>query len=172
MATTGDLATRFGVTKQTVRAWTAEFADYLTVEANPPGKGKARVYNDADLSVMATVAHGRSQGRSFGDIHTELQQGRTVPPGEVPPKTQPRAEFAPVAMLEQFAQRLATQYEGQIAQLANERDYLRQELKEEKAAKEEAIDRAARAEARLEALQDQQEEQEARPGFWRRLFGG
>jgi DNA-binding transcriptional MerR regulator len=164
MASTLDLEKRLGVTRQTISNWTKEFADMLSAGATPP-KGKVRNFNDADIEIIATIAHYRSQKRSYADIRAELQQGKTIPAGDVPPMDiAERPDFAPVAMLEDFAKRLTAQYEGQIGQLENERDFLRVELTDEKAAHEseraarlEAETRAAIAETREAMLTDENE---------------
>jgi len=170
MATTGDLVDQFGVTKQTIRSWTAEFAEHLSPLANPP-KGGKRIYEDDDVRVMAAVAQLRQAGRSFADIHGELSEGKRVDPEEVPSKEiAERPEFAPVSVLEEFAKRIATQYEGQIAQLENERDHLRgqvtdgdQEIGDERKARRIAEVDAAQLRGRLEELEKPPAWQ-----FWRR----
>ena len=74
----------YGVSHETVRRWTDEFAEYLSHSANP-GKGRHRNFNDADMQVLALVADYKSRGVLFEEIHAALKNGqrgngRALPP--------------------------------------------------------------------------------------------
>jgi DNA-binding transcriptional MerR regulator len=65
----------YGVSHETVRRWTDEFAQYLSHSANP-GKGRHRNFNDADMSVLSLVAENKKQGLTFEEIHAALKSGQ------------------------------------------------------------------------------------------------
>ena len=71
----------YKVTAETIRAWSEEFADFLSVTANP-GKGRHRVFTDDDMQVFAYICERKKQGALFDQIHAELANGSR---GELPP---------------------------------------------------------------------------------------
>jgi DNA-binding transcriptional MerR regulator len=157
MASTLDLEKRLGVTRQTISNWTKEYADMLSAGATPP-KGKVRHYNDADIEIMASIAHYRSQKRSYADIRAELQQGKTIPAGDVPPMDiAARPEFTPVSVVEEFVKALQAQHEGQVKHLRDELADEKADHENERTARLEAETRAAIAETREAMLTDENE---------------
>src|SRR5208337_1120299 len=65
MATISEVARHLGVDRDTVKTWTTEFAEHLSLTANPP-KGKERQFCETDLRVLAFVAElRRAQRRAF-----------------------------------------------------------------------------------------------------------
>lgn len=74
------LASLFKVNEQTIRRWSDEFSDYLSVLA-VPGKGRARQFTDDDLPVLALIASMKSTHAEYRDIHAALENGER---GEVP----------------------------------------------------------------------------------------
>lgn len=71
----------YKISRETVRTWSAEFAEYLSPTANP-GKGRQRQFSDSDLAVLSLVAEMKNQGSLFDDIHLALRNGQrgTIPP--------------------------------------------------------------------------------------------
>ena len=133
MATVSTLVNLFGVSKHTIRTWSKEFADHLSRGANP-SLGERRQYNDGDIQIFALIAHLRTQNAQYKDIHVALARGERM---ELVPTKQEIAVtgqsmassvasptavtgFAPVELIETFAQRLTTQFQDQINQLRDE----------------------------------------------------
>jgi DNA-binding transcriptional MerR regulator len=74
MATISDVAKLCGVDRDTVKSWTKEFAEHLTLGANPP-KGKERQFNEADLRALALVAEHWEENPDYENIHSLLNCG-------------------------------------------------------------------------------------------------
>jgi hypothetical protein len=55
MATISDVARLLGVSRDTVKSWTMEFAEHLSLTATV--KGKERQFGEADLRVLALVSY-------------------------------------------------------------------------------------------------------------------
>lgn len=73
--------TLFSKSAETVRLWTIEFANFLSLDANPTS-GHRR-YTDDDLAVVAHIAARKGQGATNEQITAELQNGqRGDPPRE------------------------------------------------------------------------------------------
>jgi DNA-binding transcriptional MerR regulator len=75
------------VSHETVRRWAEEFAEFLSVTANP-GKGKHRIFTDEDMQVLSLVAEYKDRNSTYEDIHAALRSGQrgdmpTLPPPEV-----------------------------------------------------------------------------------------
>lgn len=64
----------FGVSPQTVRSWSIEFADFLSASATP-GEGRRRQFTEDDLRVFALIREQKKAGMLFEDIHIALQNG-------------------------------------------------------------------------------------------------
>lgn len=163
MATVGDVVGLFDVSKQTVRYWVKEFDTYLSSGANPP-KGKTRFFTEDDMEVLSTVAQMREKKTGYEGIHIALANGERQKPPVNSNKTIENADIAlaPIEIMEQFAERLTDQYQGQIGVLEGERDYLRDEiakrdnqLKTERIAYLESVERATKAETMATMLQAQ-----------------
>lgn len=78
--TTPQIARMFDVTDQTVKAWSAEFAAYLSPTAIPD-KGRKRRFTRTDVEVFALVAEQRKRAQSFEEIHAALRANQR---GDVP----------------------------------------------------------------------------------------
>lgn len=64
----------FGVARETVRTYAAEFGAYLSPTASPE-KGRMRQFTDDDLKVFALIVAMKGQGSVYEDIHIALQRG-------------------------------------------------------------------------------------------------
>lgn len=78
--TSGQVASLFDITTETVRAWAQEFSEYLSHDANP-GNKRNRRFSEDDLGVLALVADMKRIGKTFSDIHAALASGERA---EVP----------------------------------------------------------------------------------------
>ena len=145
--TIGSVAKRLDVTTQTVRGWADEYSDFLSSDATP-AKGSTRSFNDDDLKVLVLVASMRADGESFDSIRLALANGRrgTMILPMVPSDESEAGEPRGSAIITRLAT-TAARYEGEIKQLADERNRLAGELEREREARIAAIERAARAEA-------------------------
>ena len=74
MATISEVARYLGVDRETVKTWTTEFAEHLSLTANPP-KGKERQFCEADLWVLALVAYFWEEDPDLENIHAMLNCG-------------------------------------------------------------------------------------------------
>lgn len=81
--TSGQIASIFSVHDETIRRWSKEFADYMSIAAEP-GKGHTRLYNADDLRVLALIADLKAQRQSFQNIHAALANGERGEPPEPP----------------------------------------------------------------------------------------
>src|SRR3954454_4310661 len=70
----------FTVSPETVRNWSEEFGEYLSVTATP-GTGRHRLFTHEDIEVFALVAELKDKGLTYTDIHAALQNNQR---GEVP----------------------------------------------------------------------------------------
>lgn len=139
MATVSTLVSLFGVSKHTIRTWTREFAEFLSSGATPP-LGQRRRYDDDDIAVFAMINHLRGQNAKFEEIKSVLRRGDRI---EVPLDAMDMAVsgqsaahsagpastvgYAPVELIESFAQRLTIQFQDQINQLRDQIDRLDQQ---------------------------------------------
>jgi DNA-binding transcriptional MerR regulator len=107
----------FGVSRETARAWSREFARHLSDDATPD-KGSHRHFSDGDMEVFALVAAYRREKRSYVDIHKALDNGER---GEVP-HDYPLAYVPKIEQLALFEQRVA----DLETELRNTQDTLRE----------------------------------------------
>lgn len=151
MHTVTDLARRFGKTRNTIRNYAAEHAEFLSGGANP-AKGKKRQFDDRDMRILYYIATRRAEGASHDAIHAELEAGRwqqvDVPPDVDPGALAPRGELLSY-LTDWLTGHLLAQVEARVSQLEDERDYLRAQLKNERARLE--AERVARLDAELRA---------------------
>ncbi len=75
MATVSEVAAFLGVDGDSVKRWAKEFAEYLSLTAQPP-KGHERQFSVADLRVLAVVAEHLELGNDTDDVHFALNNGR------------------------------------------------------------------------------------------------
>lgn len=73
MATISEVARSLGVDRDTVKHWTTEFAEHLSLAAKE--KGKERQFNESDLRVLAFVAHFWEDDPDLENIHAMLNCG-------------------------------------------------------------------------------------------------
>lgn len=74
MATVSKVAEFLGVDRDKVKQWSKEFAEYLSLTAQP-AKGKERQFSEADLRVLAVVANHLELGNDSDDVHFALNSG-------------------------------------------------------------------------------------------------
>ena len=74
MAAISEVAQHLGVDRDTVKAWTTEFAEHLSLTANPP-KGKERHFSETDLRVLALVTDYWEESPDLQNIHAMLNSG-------------------------------------------------------------------------------------------------
>jgi DNA-binding transcriptional MerR regulator len=161
VATIGEAARRFGVSPQTVRGWCDTFKEFLSPSATPP-MGETRILTLEDLEALALVAKMRQALSATDSIKAALAAGERVELEE-----EPGEEFYPPAPV--LAAELARR-EGQLEELREERDYLRDRLAQEQAARLEALERAARAEAKLETSEAQESQLQGQRRPWWKLW--
>lgn len=99
----------FEVSRETVRQWSAEFADYLSPSANP-GDRLPRQFTDDDMRVFSLVAKMKEEGKRYSDIHAALRNGQRA---ETPDK--------PAAQVELAATTRVTTLQQQLTNLLTER---------------------------------------------------
>ncbi|WP_166820087.1 MerR family transcriptional regulator [Thalassoroseus pseudoceratinae] len=75
MATISEVAKIVGVDRDSVKRWTTEFAEYLSLTANPES-GKERHFTESDLRVLAVIAEQVEMDGEADDIHYALNSGR------------------------------------------------------------------------------------------------
>ena len=148
MANVSEIAKRHNVSKNTVRGWAREFGDYLSASANPP-KGKQRTFTDRDEKILAFIGYLRAQSVGYEDIQERLSVGEFEQIDLT--EYQPGQDIGPVVPVE-VVDRLSRQYQSQIENLENERNYLRSQLSETEKKWVDAERRAATAEAQLNVL--------------------
>ena len=74
MATVSEVAKFLGVDREKVKQWAKEFAEYLSLTAQP-AKGQERQFSEADLRVLAVVANHLELGNDSDDVHYALNTG-------------------------------------------------------------------------------------------------
>lgn len=73
-----------GVSRETIRTWSIEFAEYLSPTANP-SSGRQRLYTEDDMRVISLIAELKGQGQVYADIHAALKIGQRGAAPEVLP---------------------------------------------------------------------------------------
>ena len=150
--TSSEIAARLRVTSETVRQWSARFEAHLSAGATPTESRAQRRYNEDDAAVLAYVAQQRAEGLTFEAIEEQLTEGAR---GELPEEEAREeqgwgaAELPPVPVL--VVQLRGAQIE--LQHTAAERDRLRDELRETQQRERDALERAARAEGKLEVYE-------------------
>ena len=143
METVNQLAARLGVSPQTVRTWCAEFSAYLSPLATPAA-GNVRMFSPEDVAVLALVAGMRQQRFKYDAIHQALAAGdRAEAPRPQEDSDQPEDKSLVTRLTATVAK-----FEGELNAVKAERDWLRQQLADERAARIDAETRAARAEVK------------------------
>ena len=154
-----ELSRAFAVSRNTIKNWILEYPEYFSAEANPAAAGTTRQFTNEDARVLSLIATMRREYRLKEEIAAALAAGDR---GQWPPAWVPFAEAEegegediPAAGAMQLITHLtakASQLEGQIMTVTEERDYLRGQLETTRAAALDAEIRAASAEAKLSVL--------------------
>jgi DNA-binding transcriptional MerR regulator len=171
VATVSDFARAFDTTPNTIRTWAAEFAEFLSPQANPQ-KGQTRVFNEADGRVLALVGAMRADGAFYEQIRAALASGER---GQFRARQAPDAAGEPEdesddsrAMMTRLTATVA-RFEGELAATREALEHTRAELEAERQARIEAERQAARLAGQLEGQQAQT--QAERPSLWHQFFG-
>lgn len=166
--TRAQLAARIGFSVAVIRKWERLFSEYVT---SPPGVknvARARRYGADDVVLFSLIAQLRNEGKSLEEVgnllperlanaRAQLEEGVARPVDYLPAST----DKGQIALLETVRQLEATQ--GALVATEEERDYLRDRVKElEDRLIEEATRRAA-AEAERDMLAGKG------VGWWARL---
>jgi DNA-binding transcriptional MerR regulator len=148
MAGVSAFARAFEVQPNTVRRWTAEFADYLSADACPR-PGQNRRFSEDDGRVMALVGLMRAERKPFAEIHAALLAGERADFMETLRRNGEEEEAPSRAITTQLLAAVA-QFEGELKAVRSERDRLVEERDRAQAATLAAEIRAAKLEAQLE----------------------
>jgi DNA-binding transcriptional MerR regulator len=140
MFTSGTISKLLKVSRETIRAWSVEFHEYLSPGATP-GNGRQRIFSESDLRVLSLIAIEKGRGALFADIHLALRNGqRAEPPVEfeaIVPDTSPepraltlRKEVERLQMALSLAMEDGQRKAGEIATLRSELDAAKKEIRE------------------------------------------
>lgn len=153
MHTTKHVATLFNVSTETVRVYATEFSRYLSPTATPVA-GRHRRYTDDDLQVFALVAELKGQGLTYEDCHAALSAGQR---GDIDmPATQISVQDNALAVHEQLLalQTQVTRLEALLEAAIDRAERAEQRLERELAAARDEIIRLNRENVRLEVQRD------------------
>lgn len=130
---TQDLCDLFGLSHQTVKNYTREFAAYLSPTATPSA-GRTRQFTEADLQVFSLIVEMKGSGSTYEDIHLSLSSGQR---GDIP---QSEPQSSALTLRVQSLQAALTNLEQQLqverlekAQLVGQVKLLREMLAEAQA---------------------------------------
>ena len=147
--TSSEIAARLRVTSETVRQWSTRFEAHLSAGATPTESRAQRRYNEDDAAVLAYVAQQRAEGLTFEAIEEQLTEGARgeLPEGEASEgEGWEAAELPPVPVLVVQLRGVQIELQHTAAELTRVRDELRETQQRER----DALERAARAEGRME----------------------
>jgi len=155
----------YGVTRNTIRRWCAEFAPFLSDGANPEA-GETRSFEMEDGGVIAIIATMRANNATYESIHAALMDGER---GVWPPPSMADDDGddggddtqQETAVMVRLSAALA-HTEGKLTAVSAERDRLLASLAEERAAR---LD-AEKVAATVDLLQSELDR--ARLPFWKR----
>src|SRR5215207_3277821 len=99
----------FNVSPETVRNWSEEFGQYLSVTATPGG-GRHRLFTQDDMEVFALVAELKEKGLTYTDIHAALQNNQR---GEIPQMLVSQVQELQLALQYDQAQEMVARLEGE-----------------------------------------------------------
>lgn len=117
----------FNISRETVRQYAQEFATYFSPGANPGG-GRARLFTEDDVKVLALITDMKAHGFRYEDIHLALHNGQR---GEVPEQIRKVIPMEQTLTSQQQIAALATKVtdlEKQIASRDGAIEELRQQL--------------------------------------------
>lgn len=146
MYQTKDVCDIFGISRQTVRIWTAEFSEYLSPSASPE-KGQQRNFSDEDMTVFALVHEVKGRGGTYDNAHVQLKKGDR---GELP-QTQLSVKVEPETQLATLRGQL-TRLNNQMELVIHERDELRITSAQQKALRDRADEQLAKAQQKIDDL--------------------
>jgi len=136
----------FDISRQTVRIWAAEFAEYLSPGATPE-KGQQRNFSDEDMTVFALVHDVKQRGGTYENAHVQLKNGQR---GEIPSRTTP-VPSEPEVNLTSLRSQL-TRLSDQLEIAMKERDDLKIVVAQEKALRQRADEQYAEAQHKIDEL--------------------
>ena len=99
----------FTVSPETVRNWSEEFGEYLSVTATP-GTGRHRLFTHEDMEVFALVAEQKEKGLTYTDIHAALKNNQR---GELPPMLMNQVQELQLALQIDQAQDMVMRLESE-----------------------------------------------------------
>ncbi len=114
--TTKDIETLFGVSHQSAKNWSDEFAEYLSPTARPT-PGHKRVFTSEDMRVFALVAENQKAKFRYEDAHRALKMGQR---GEIPTR-EGELPAVPPAILTRLREEMKNR-DALIIALTTERD--------------------------------------------------
>jgi DNA-binding transcriptional MerR regulator len=146
MYQTKDVCEAFDISRQTVRIWTAEFAEYLSPSATPE-KGQQRNFTDQDMEVFALVHNVKQRGGTYENAHLELKSGQR---GELPvlDTSISKESETHLAPLRGEITRLSNLLQGAMA----ERDELRTVAAQERVLRQRSDEQLAKAQEKIDEL--------------------
>ncbi|MEZ4667825.1 MAG: MerR family transcriptional regulator [Anaerolineae bacterium] len=146
MYQTKDVCDIFGISRQTVRIWTAEFSEYLSPSATPE-KGQQRNFSDADMAVFALVHEVKDRGGTYDNAHLQLKTGQR---GELP-QSRLSVQVESDTQLASLRGQI-TKLTSQLETALQERNELRLTAAQEKALRERADEQLVKAQQKIDDL--------------------
>jgi DNA-binding transcriptional MerR regulator len=146
MYQTKDVCEAFDISRQTVRIWTAEFAEYLSPSATPE-KGQQRNFSDEDMAVFALVHEVKQRGGTYENAHVQLKSGQR---GELPTQHLP-VQAEPEMHLSTLRAQI-TRLNNRLESAVIERDELRITAAQEKALRQRADEQLREAQNKIDEL--------------------
>ena len=168
-----------GVSKSGIRLYCRDWEDYLSESANPP-RGTARRFTQEDIAVFRTIKTLRDEGYTTDQIQEELEAGERYEPNYEEITTEEPHEATQARNEPLDAAHMALELiKGQVDALTNERDYLREQLENERVGRLENERKLSSVETELRLLKEQMEKQNAvqpyepptKKGWLARLLG-
>lgn len=173
--TRADLASRLGVSVSVLRKWEDLFSSWLVTPKGVKGYGAAKVYDPQDVRVLSLVHRMRQEGQTLEQVREGLSDRLATATDEVSqdlPTLPDRPQEVSLQSYVELSGRLQAT-EGELSAVLEDRDYLREQVKELHDRLLDAERRAAAAEGKLDLLGQASSSQEdkARPSLWDRLLG-
>jgi DNA-binding transcriptional MerR regulator len=181
MITLTELRQAFGVSANTIRNWTSEYALYLSAAANPP-TGQRRRFTEDDAAALALVAKMRADDKALEVIRAHLDAGErgTWPPDghDAAQNRHHDAQNSGMIQLSNQGENIALRAKNEL--LERELEYYRARLEEmhARAVEAETLNRMLQSGAGQETAVQQPTEEETRETAvsWvdrlRRMWGG
>lgn len=122
------MANILDVSRETIRAWSYEFVDYLSEDAKP-GEGQRRHYDNDDVRVLALVAQMKQKRQPYAEIHVALAAGERADPPEGASALTSDTDKKTIMLLEQEITSLKEQVDQMQRDVA-QASLLREQLEE------------------------------------------